>query len=461
AAKEYRGDESVLYPFVDIYAGTQITDVLFCNFCQYSASDSRIWSDYADKYEQTTENGVAVDYKDLYEGLYTFNKKFGIDPYAVWLKRCREKGLNGWISIRMNDCHCPDDEASFLRSDFFYESREKGWNVGEKYGYYRWCFDYAVDEVRRRMLGYIEEQLDRYDPDGIELDFQREMVCFDYLENKDCAKIMTDFMRRARKLVKQAEIKRGHKIRLGIRLQRDIKQCLTYGFDAKTFISEKLVDLIVVTPRWETCDSDMPIEDWKKLAEGSGVEIAAGLEILVRRPSDEGHVSAAVRRGYAASYLSRGADSIYLFNYFMNPYDSLWADEINRTAGDLATACSLPRRFVVTWQDIAPIGQERWEPLPIRIDSGSPAVIQLKLGPVPDGKKASLIIGIGGFDISKCGDGWVEYAGSIAGDGPEPRYYGGGRLYRKDIDIPASGELELSFDMRGPCVIDYIEIEVY
>ena len=159
AAKEYTGDESILYPYVDIYAGTQITDVLFCNFCQYSASDTKYWSTYADKYEQTEENGVSVDYRHLYEGIYTFNKKYGIDSYAVWIKRCREKGLKGWISIRMNDCHCPEEEACFLRSDFFYEAREKGWNIGEKYGYYTWCFDYAVPQVREKMLGYIAEQL--------------------------------------------------------------------------------------------------------------------------------------------------------------------------------------------------------------------------------------------------------------------------------------------------------------
>ena len=33
------------------------------------------------------------------------------------------------------------------------------------------------------MLDYIKEQLRRYDPDGLELDFQREITCFD-IENR-------------------------------------------------------------------------------------------------------------------------------------------------------------------------------------------------------------------------------------------------------------------------------------
>ncbi|MBO6060734.1 MAG: hypothetical protein J6P98_01265, partial [Clostridia bacterium] len=47
------------------------------------------------------ENGVAVDYTDRYRGLMSFHEH-GIDPYAVWFARCREKGLRPWLSVRMN-----------------------------------------------------------------------------------------------------------------------------------------------------------------------------------------------------------------------------------------------------------------------------------------------------------------------------------------------------------------------
>ena len=161
-------DKTVLYPFVDQYAGTQLTDVLFDMFCQYAAFDTAAWSTYRDKYAQTEENGVPVDYREQYRGLCAFHDH-GIDPYAVWFERCREVGLTPWISLRMNDCHCPDDEACFLRSDFFYEARDNGWMVGEDYGYYRWCFDYAVPEVRKRMLVLVEDVLRQYDADGLDL----------------------------------------------------------------------------------------------------------------------------------------------------------------------------------------------------------------------------------------------------------------------------------------------------
>ena len=129
-SKEENISEETLYPYMDQYANTGITDILIDVFCQYSATDSEIWSTYADKYEQKMENGVEVDYTDRYKGLYKFNKVCGIDPHTVWFRRCRELGINPWLSVRMNDCHCPDDDACFLRSDFFYEAREKGLMVG-------------------------------------------------------------------------------------------------------------------------------------------------------------------------------------------------------------------------------------------------------------------------------------------------------------------------------------------
>ena len=54
-------DISELHPFVDIYRDTDVTDIAFCTFCQYSATPSEVFSDAAFKRYQTTENGVSVD----------------------------------------------------------------------------------------------------------------------------------------------------------------------------------------------------------------------------------------------------------------------------------------------------------------------------------------------------------------------------------------------------------------
>ena len=144
-----------LYPFVDIYADTQITDVLFNNFCQFSLTPSKVFSSSSDIYLRTVENGIPVDHKDRHKGIHKLLTEYGLDAYGIWIDRCRQVGLKPWMTVRMNDCHCPDEETCFLRSDFFYEAKEKGYNIGSKYGYYRYCFDYSYPEVRQKMLDYM------------------------------------------------------------------------------------------------------------------------------------------------------------------------------------------------------------------------------------------------------------------------------------------------------------------
>lgn len=464
--------EQTLYPFVDAFAGSQITDILFCTFCQYSNTESDVWTDFADKFEQKLENGIPVDYYGRYCGNYAWQRRFGIDPYAVWFQRCREKGIHPWISIRMNDCHCPDDETAFLRGDFFYEAKANGWMVGEKYGYYRNCFNYAVAQVRKKMLAYIGEQLSRYDIDGLELDFMREVICFDYMAFPDCAPVMTGFVREVRALVNKTAKRLGHPVRLGVRLPRDIAQSLTYGMDAAAWTREQLVDLIVVTPRWASCDSDMPVAEWKSAFPET--EIAAGLEILVCRTAGEAYASPAATRGYALKYLSEGADSVYLFNRFFTlpPADPSAPEsgdaEINRTCGTIETAAALPLRNIMTFQDIAPEGADRWQPLPLTL-SPEPQTLSITLGSIPAGREEAVLIGFSAgtpadsvicinnipySDWTSCASGKAEPGSAFVPWEPDTQ------LFR--TVIPASDTVVLTLRAAGkaPVTVTYLEVEI-
>ena len=386
-------NEADLYVYVDQYDNTQITDLAFNVFCQYSATPSDIWTDSTDKYLQTTENGVAVDYKSLYEGIYQYYQQ-SIDPYQVWFDRCKTDGINAWLSLRMNDCHEPDEAASFLRSDFFYEAREKGWMIGSDYGYYRNCFDYAVPAVRQKMLDYTREQLMRYDVDGIELDWMREITCFDYNNNPGCAAVMNDFMRETNSIVREAEAKWEHDIQIMARLPRDVEQSLVYGFDAVTWANEKLVDIIVVTPRWATCDSAMPLADWADKC--NGVKLYAGIETLVAKQGADFQATADVVRGYAAQYLTAGADKIYLYNYYDNPLNPAWAGRnpaIFASCGQLETALNASRRHVVTYQDISPDGYGPYKPLPLKVTAYNTQTLKVETGYISAVAGVTVIVG--------------------------------------------------------------------
>ena len=469
-AEENHFTPEALYPFVDIYAKTPVTDLVLNMFCQYSASPSFVWTTYADKYEMTTENGLTVDYRKLYEGIYRLNAH-GIDPYRVWVKRVKELGMHPWLSVRMNDAHCPELEACFLRSDFQHEAWKKGWCLGEEYGYFRRCLNYGVPEVREKMLAYLQEQIEAYDTDGWELDFQRELYCFDYKHDKNCIAVMNEFIRKVRAMVDRAEKRVGHKIRLGVRLERDLGQNLQYGFDPETWVKENLVDLIVVTPRWATCDSDMPLEDWK--AKFPNTEISAGLEVLVARQCGEAYLTPALAAGYAASYLDRKADSLYLFNQFMD-LSPLNADAENSAGmgvhlvcGDRAACEAAPRRFIVTGQDIAPYDVS-YQPLPITLCEQG-AKLAFRLGRVSADRRGSLVLGFSSGDISECrvlANGaalsiWQQTEKSEA----EPERAlthaePGTKLYRAALPLPEDGRIELELFGPDTAVLCYTEAEI-
>ena len=471
--------EESFYPFVDQYIDvsgkeTQVKALAFDIFCQYSTVDSKVFSDYYAIWRRRVENGFPVNYDAQYKPQSLISKAYGIDPYEVWFRRTRERGLEAWMSVRMNDSHCPDEDTVFLRSDFFYEARSKGWMIGERYGYRRNCFDYAVPEVRRKMLDYIEEQLERYDVDALELDFLREPTCFDYQNCPDKAEIMNDFVRKVKALADAASLKRGHEIRLTARLMRDIEQNLVYGFDAKTWVEEGLVSHINVSPRWASCDSDMPIAAWK--SRFPDARISAGIETLVLRANKDAHAAADVVNGLAATYISQGADYIYLYNYFINPrkpespYTRRTLDIIAR-CGMADTVFSSPRRHIVMYQDIAPSGYKPYRPLPLKVE-GAERSVAVNTGYIPSGKSGKLIIGLSegcpccvevSFNGRPCGDFRPTriYAGA-QDEPPVPNGYvpENVRLYECSVELTDGRDVqEVLFRSRKACV-DYIEIVI-
>ncbi len=385
-------DDESMNAYVMQYAGTGVTDIMFNIFCQSSDVPSEVMTFRGDLYGQTEQHGNPVDYRN-YVGL---NEIFNVqkkDIFAVWFDACCENGIRPWISLRMNDCHDPDKETSQLRGDLFYTARENGWMIGEEYGYFRNCLNYAVPEVRQIMLDYTREQLMKYDVYGLELDFMREIYCFDYIhaDTEEIAKIMNGYMRDTASIVKEAEAKHGHGIKLTVRLPRDIDQAKVFGFDARAWQKEGLVDAVTVTPRFSTNDSLMPIAEWKN--ELPGVEIWAGIETLVNRQAEGSTASPEVARGYAAQYLSAGADGVYLFNYMSAGTVNARNGEVYDTCGDAEMLFSLPRRHIVTWQDTAPAGWEPYKPLPLKLKKNGTATLPVGVGYVPAGSRVSLLIG--------------------------------------------------------------------
>lgn len=458
--------EEDLYPFIDQYANTEITDISLCIFCQISMTPSKQWSDVLDSYHRTEENGIAVDFKPILAHYHKLYEQFKIDPHEVWIRRCREKGLTSYLSVRMNDCHCPDDKAVWIRGKEFYEADEKGWKLGEAYGYQRHCYDYSEEEFRRRMLSYIEEQIMRYDADGLELDFSREWYCFRDPDTDMSRATMTGFVREVSGILRRAEEKWKHPLRLHLRVMRDIQQNRALGFDLHAMAKEGLLDSISVAPRWASNDSDMPIESFKHAY--PSLPVYAGItDLTLLTPT-----KADVAMGYAAAYLARGADKIYLYNFFSDPYSpSPEYQRLYRTCGSLKTLVGEARRIVVTLQDMTAPSAPRWSPLPERAQDFAYII---PTGPIRCDEQVSFLLGFDreaeeeevtltvngkrGCFLEKTEEGkaYAEGRARLMGTEGGKAFY----LFGLSEGLSTEKELELTLHAKSDLMLSHIEVIV-
>jgi len=404
------GEEEV-DSWVDQYAGTQVKELMLCPNCMRTSYASQVWDpiwrgyDPAGPDDQPLLASLSPEERAAARGwIHTAWQlhQDGIDVYARWIGRCRQRGLSPWISMRMNDVHYVNDERCFLHSEFW---RENPQLRRVPYRFVEWtdrAFDYGQAEVREHHLKLIRELAERYDFDGLELDWMRFGFHFRPGYEAEGAEILTAFTAEVRRLLDGWEKRRGHKIHLGARVPSRPATALGLGMDAVTWARRGLVDMLVITPFWASAETDMPFEIWRQLLEGTGVTLAAGLELLLR-PHPESPLfqtnSLETVRGAAASLLDRGAQRIYLFNYM----DSQTAMEdlenyptLLREIGSLETLDGKPRRHVLTFADTWAPGEPRAIPLPATCRPGEWRAFRLHTGPKPEPGEVIAALGIEG-----------------------------------------------------------------
>ncbi|HEX4144770.1 MAG TPA: hypothetical protein VHY91_14790 [Pirellulales bacterium] len=305
----------------------------------------------------------------------------GIDFPARVIERCRHHGIAPWITLRMNDVHYNDNLDHPFHSPLW--RKPELFRQGDA-GYFARALDYAHPEVRDHYRALIEETLARYDIDGLEFDFMREPYLFSVGKEAADRPLLTAWLREMRKLVDETARRRGHPIKLGVRVPSCPNAALGLGLDAPTWAREGLVDQVVVTPRWASLQFDMPLGAWRELL-GDRVTLAGGLEVSYRPSPDvlPRPVTAEQATGAAVAVLAAGADAVYLFNYFQDGHPGWPIAEYERTLKALASldeALKLPRRHAVTYRDIVAPGEAYHPPLPA---TGKEFAFELPLGPKP------------------------------------------------------------------------------
>lgn len=305
--------------YVDEVADAGCDALLLCpNMYQLPGWDSEHYSFWREAGKKRCfENGTAVGVT-----LSRFQEFLsrGQDFIRVSGERARERGMGFLLSWRMNECHGVDRDTCPSHSDFWRAhpefrigSSSKGIELEKN------ALSFMHQEVREYQMGFILELIDRYDLDGMELDFLRFPYFFPAnvpFEMK--APVMTDFVSEVRSaLNRKAGSER--KALLGVRVSDNPVLVYEMGLDLNALVDGGLIDMINLSPFYIT-NPDNDIESFAMQYGGKCsiyaeithcMQMIEQLELsleLCRKTSPE------MFYALAESYYARGADGISFFN---------------------------------------------------------------------------------------------------------------------------------------------------
>jgi hypothetical protein len=330
--------------------GTQVDSIFYCTWCSGFGLCTHK-SPVAEPFIATT--GVFTPNKTK-----EFHDK-GLDPLTIMVEFAKRNGLEIFWSMRMNDYHdgdyqdYPEMFPKFKKDHPQYlfgtpENRPTGIADGRVWA----GVDYGRTEVRERAYRLIEDVCQRYDVDGIEMDFFRHLVFFrKHAWGEPCGDeeraMMTGLLRRIRRMTEEVAIRRGRPLLVAVRVPDSMGYCRGIGLDIERWLREDLVDIMTVGGYFRLS----PWETSAQLGHKYGVPVYASLDDS-RMRDDEGKVrdSPECYRARAMEAWLAGVDGIYMFNAF-NPKSPLW-----RELGDPKTLSALDKVYMPVVRSLWGVG---------------------------------------------------------------------------------------------------------
>lgn len=410
--------EECVRDLVDQYAEKGVDAVFFCTNVRRALFDSKAWKSVYEGYDpyagldQPALKGMKDDEKKLELGNQSLQlmhnlwllKQRGVDHHKIWLEQCAKCGMEGWLTVRMNDLHHSDNLDHFWHSTLW-KTRPDLWRVQHKFeSWWDRAFDYGKKEVRDHHFALIRELLERYDPYGIELDWIRSIFHFAPGMEEEGRSILTEFVSDVKKLVDEWSEKRGHKIKLSVRIPESPETSVRLGMDAPEWIRLGLVDQIVLSQWLSVISFDSPIGIWKSIIGDRDVDVALNVSTSSLPYSAAWKRKAGCEptlemlRGLASSAAYNGADRLYFFNYC---YISTRDPEFLKAAlADVKSKKALSdksRRHFISPLEISAPGESENTVLPISFSD--------EKGPAKYGRSISLYPNIG--DATSAGNAYA------------------------------------------------------
>jgi len=310
------------------------------------------------------------------------------------------RGMAFFPSLRMNDGHYafgkpPEDYP--LTGSFYLNHRDLvlGESPIRSKAEYGQLLDFSHEAVRAHRMAQAMEIVERYADimAGFELDFTRFQVFFPPGTASERGHLLTEMVSRVRDRLTELGEANGRRYLLMVRVPPSPANCAWSGIEIGRWIDEGLIDVVVPSQMMTTAFC-LPVDRFAALAEGKPVAVYATLLPRVgwRWVSDDsGAVLGAPSRDIdlaqlnaaAVNALQRGADGLYLFNYYLYPPLRNGLDFASvRGLLDEAAMRRGPLAFTVTkayWQDHEDSYQYRKQ-LPVALKPGESRDVSLVVG---------------------------------------------------------------------------------
>lgn len=280
----------------------------------------------------------------------------GLDPYARLVEETRKRGREVFYSYRVNGTDEntnnilePEGKWPVLslkqqHPDWVLDPRGDGKEV-------KWNF--ASDGVRKLKLDALREVAERYELDGIELDFARCTPVLPIKHQWEHREALTDFMRELRRSLLETAARRGRPLVLAARIPERIEGCHFDGIDIETWIAENLVDVLALGIR----SFDVDLAGYRRLVAGTHVKLipvydchhaSDGYKLACMSPGEARNVV----RGVTANWWQQGADGVQIFNFPGAPPahgGDRWEDfrQLYREIGSAVTLAGKSKTFPV------------------------------------------------------------------------------------------------------------------
>ena len=268
-------------------------------------------------------------------------------PLTALVGLCHQAGLDLFPSVRMNS-HYDIDSVSpgggrFRRDhpEFLIGQPGEEFPPGSLEWGVRTGLDYTFPEVRAHMAAVITELFERFDVDGVELDFMRHPAFFRPQEAFANRYLMTDLIRQVRRRMDQASAARSRNLELAVRVPPTLADAARIGLDVGLWIAQGLVDLVIAGGGFIPFET--PLEEFVEAARDTDCQVYGCLESL--RPALDDEVIWAI----ASRYWQAGADGIYLFNYFGKTTE--WKRRMLPQLADPAALRRRDKRYHPDWTD--------------------------------------------------------------------------------------------------------------